>query len=57
MMQLTSLIKFSSVISFLGCRLHGIERFGHDSGKGAVSRAEQRGVARCSHGAGDCRPL
>jgi hypothetical protein len=26
MMQLTSLIKFSSVISFLGYRLHGIER-------------------------------
>jgi hypothetical protein len=26
MMQLTSLINFSSVISFLGYRLHGIER-------------------------------
>jgi len=26
MMQLTLLIKFSSVVSFLGYRLHGIER-------------------------------
>jgi len=44
MMQLTSLMTFSSVISFLGYRLHGIERL-VATGQGAVSRAERPGGA------------